>query len=593
MSEITNHIEEITGVTTANTDFIESAQRFAASSIPSDLMLWAITETVPGTHGGNTSNQQITLPIKTDSLIFVRRDQFEAKKVDGSMRGFIGNTASLYQATDTFPKYYIADGNRVIVKPDPDNTYTAHAQYVDYSKINEDSDLRNAVVFHASSSEFSKLATDGLYSWTSPSAPVAPASPSFTYADASVNDMIKPLIDISDMASMTESAPTYTAPVLESRVAFTNFSSGLIETDPGTFNIVAVPPVSPSDPGFTTPAISSVTISNIGTPPTYTAPVVGGDATELSSMSALDYENAIDRASDADEWDQWFATAAHLIEDEEDSELASSQLQKINIYITAYSQAMQNQLNIFNDANAEYQAKLQEAIKQVDINAQEAQQETNLLLEQESQEYSASIQKYSADLNKYQADVSKEVQKYQQQLAQYQLELSTSAQAWQKEESDKVSRYQSEVQNNINVFNKENVLYQQDIQRKVQNLQKDAQEAIQNAQNDIAVSKSNLDKDIQINLQNAIKDFEQDVQEYAAKMQKYTTELNQYQLDITEQTQESSTKYQNTQYYERQSERYYKWAQSEVTQYIQNNSKMINQTIAAQAQAQQQQQYRR
>jgi len=593
MSEITNHIEQITGVATANTDFIESAQRFVSSSIPSDLMLWAITETVPGTHGGNTSNQQITLPVKTDSLIFVRRDQFEAKKVDGSMRGFIGNTSSLYEATATFPKYYIADGNRVIVKPDPDNTYTAHAQYVDYSKINEDSDLRNAVVFHASSSEFSKLATDGLYSWASPSAPVAPASPSFTYTDASVNDMIKPLIDISDMDSMTESAPTYTAPVLESRVAFTNFSSGLSETDPGTFNIVAVPPVSPSDPDFTTPAISSVTISNIGVPPTYTAPVVGGDATELSSLDNLASANTIDVATDSKEFDQWFSTAAHLIEDEEDSELASSQLQKINIYITAYSQAMQNQLNIFNDANAEYQAKLQEAIKQVDINAQEAQQETNLLLEQESQEYSASIQKYSADLNKYQADVSKEVQKYQQQLAQYQLELTTSAQAWQKEESDKVSRYQSEVQNNINVFNKENVLYQQDIQRKVQNLQKDAQEAIQNAQNDIAVSKSNLDKDIQINLQNAIKDFEQDVQEYAAKMQKYTTELNQYQLDITEQTQESSTKYQNTQYYERQSERYYKWAQSEVTQYIQNNSKMINQTIAAQAQAQQQQQYRR
>ena len=215
MSEITNHIEQITGVATANTDFIESAQRFVSSSIPSDLMLWAITETVPGTHGGNTSNQQITLPVKTDSLIFVRRDQFEAKIVDGSMRGFIGNTSSLYEATATFPKYYIADGNRVIVKPDPDNTYTAHAQYVDYSKINEDSDLRNAVIFHACSSEFSKLASSKVTDWTDLAVPVPPSSPSFG-SDLSISSSapVAPSLS-SNSVSFSTSVPTYTAPVMQ------------------------------------------------------------------------------------------------------------------------------------------------------------------------------------------------------------------------------------------------------------------------------------------------------------------------------------------------------------------------------------------
>ena len=124
-------IQNITGVSDANDDFIRSAQKFVVSSTPSDLLLWAITETVPASHGGNNSNQQITLPVKTDSLLHVRRDQFEALNVDGDMRGFIGNSNSLHLATNTFPKYYIADGNRVIVKPDPDDTYTAHAQYID------------------------------------------------------------------------------------------------------------------------------------------------------------------------------------------------------------------------------------------------------------------------------------------------------------------------------------------------------------------------------------------------------------------------------------------------------------------------------
>ena len=447
-------IENITGVSDADNQYIISAQKYAVASVPKELLKWAITETVAASHGGNNSNQQITLPVKTDSLVYVRRDQFEASLVDSSMRGFIGNSNSLHLATATFPKYYIADGNRVIVKPDPDNTYTAHAQYVDFSKIDDDSDLRNAVVFHAAAKEFSQLATD-------------------------------------------ETAPTYTAPVLEASTSFSNFSSGLSETDPGVFSLTAVQPSAPSDPSFSTPAIDTITISNLGIPPTYTAPVVGGDATELSSLDDLDTNNTIDEHADQPEWDQWFATAAHLIEDEEDIELAGAQIQKISAYIQAYSGAMQNQLNVFNDANTEYQGKLQEAIQQSQINAQETQSEASLLLQKENQEYGAKLQKYSSNLNKYQADVTKEVQEYQQKLSQYQLELSTSSQAWQKQESDKVSRYQSEVQNSLNVFNKENAVYTQRIS-----------------------------------------------------------------------------------YYEGASDKYYQWAQAEIMQYIQNNSKMIERTMA-------------
>jgi len=447
-------IENITGVSDADNQYIISAQKYAVASVPKELLKWAITETVAASHGGNNSNQQITLPVKTDSLVYVRRDQFEASLVDSSMRGFIGNSNSLHLATATFPKYYIADGNRVIVKPDPDNTYTAHAQYVDFSKIDDDSDLRNAVVFHAAAKEFSQLATD-------------------------------------------ETAPTYTAPVLEASTSFSNFSSGLSETDPGVFSLTAVQPSAPIDPSFSTPAIDTITISNLGIPPTYTAPVVGGDATELSSLDDLDTNNTIDEHADQPEWDQWFATAAHLIEDEEDIELAGAQIQKISAYIQAYSGAMQNQLNIFNDANTEYQGKLQEAIQQSQINAQETQSEASLLLQKENQEYGAKLQKYSSNLNKYQADVTKEVQEYQQKLSQYQLELSTSSQAWQKQESDKVSRYQSEVQNSLNVFNKENAVYTQRIS-----------------------------------------------------------------------------------YYEGASDKYYQWAQAEIMQYIQNNSKMIERTMA-------------
>jgi TRAP-type mannitol/chloroaromatic compound transport system substrate-binding protein len=122
------------------------------------------------------------------------------------------------------------------------------------------------------------------------------------------------------------------------------------------------------------------------------------------------------------DFDEWFHIAGQYIEDQEDVELASAQIQKISTYLQAYSQEIQNQLNTFNDANTEYQAKLQEAIQQAQIDAQkaqaqsqidatDAQQEASLLLQKENQEYATKLQKYSAEIGAYQADVNEEAQK--------------------------------------------------------------------------------------------------------------------------------------------------------------------------------------
>ena len=227
------NIENITGVTDADDNFIRSAQKFVVASIPKNLLKWAITETVPATHGGDNDPQQVTLPVRTDNIISVRRDSYAAKEVPAEERGFIDNTSSLKKATNIFPKYYIADGNRVIAKPDPDSTYKIYVMYIDYTKVNDDSDLRNAVVYHACASEFTKLAV-------------------------------------------------------------------------------------------------------------YSAPTVGGTADELTDITALDTENTIDDFDgNSIEVDQWFATAAHLIEGEEDVELAQAQLGKISTYINAYGAELQ------------------------------------------------------------------------------------------------------------------------------------------------------------------------------------------------------------------------------------------------------------
>tara|TARA_R110002020_G_scaffold135244_1_gene302066 strand:- start:236 stop:1966 length:1731 start_codon:yes stop_codon:yes gene_type:complete len=122
-------------------------------------MLWAGTSTAVGSHGGDSSPTAITLPQPTDSIIDVQRNGFSAEQVSESMQGFIANTASLHLATETFPKYYLQAGNKVIVKPNPSDSETALVNYVDFLKVDDDCDLRGAVVFHAASKEFEKLAS--------------------------------------------------------------------------------------------------------------------------------------------------------------------------------------------------------------------------------------------------------------------------------------------------------------------------------------------------------------------------------------------------------------------------------------------------
>ena len=469
-------IENITGVSDADDQFVKTAQKWVVSSIPKDLMLWAGTSTAAGTHGGDSSPTEITLPQPTDNIIDVQRNGFSAEEVPESMQGFIANSSSLHLATETFPKYYLQAGNKVIVKPNPSDSETALVNYVDFLKIDDDCDLRGAVIFHACSSEFSKLASS------------------------------------NTGVTFTQSAPVYIPPIMEDRTVFSSYTSGLSETDPGTLTITAVSPQTPSLPSIGAGSVSPITIASLPSAPNYTAPAVTGDTQEITAANVA---GSTGTAADRLNFQHWYDVLADFIEDEEDSELAAVQLQKINSYIGAYQAAIQNQLNIFNEGNAVYQAALQRNIQQSQIDMQDAQKEADLTLQAAIQDYTLELQKYGADVNKYQAEVNTQVSEYSQKLSHYQTELQTSLQAWQQESNEKVARYQAKVQDAINKFNEENAEYQAQLQVSIQN--------------------SNLKPN----------------------------------------------------HYANESKKYYEWAVQEINMYIQNNSKIIGRTMAAQAAQQQ------
>tara|TARA_E500000305_G_scaffold98505_1_gene90100 strand:+ start:104 stop:1462 length:1359 start_codon:yes stop_codon:yes gene_type:complete len=160
------------------------------------------------------------------------------------------------------------------------------------------------------------------------------------------------------------------------------------------------------------PSLSSNQVAVLGTAPVYTAPSIGGETEELTGAIT---DGGIGTDADFQDVSDWWEVLGHMIEDEEDNELASAQIQKISTYLNAYAQAMQNKLNIFNDANVEYQAALQRAIENARLSSQDDAQAL--------QKYQAQLQSYSNDLNNknqiFSSALQRATTKYNWFIAQY------------------------------------------------------------------------------------------------------------------------------------------------------------------------------
>jgi hypothetical protein len=559
-------IENITGVSDADDQFIVSAQKFVVSSIPKDLLKFAQTASSASTDGSAISYT------RNDSIIDVQRSGYSCKEISFSESIWSTTTGSLKKATSSFPVYW-HQNDGVKISPATDGSNAGYIFYVSSSKIDDDSDLRNAVIFRAASSEFSKLSSTQLPTSAISFYSVPPDTPSLTTVSysgpGSDLDAISPTFTTATLAASsvyTGSAPDYTPPTI-TKVAFKAFyddtsnANPFGDNDPGAFSISAVTPVQPDIPNFTFSVTTSL--------PSYTSPKVGGVTEGLSdAMTAL---TGGVYGADADflDFSKWFTVAGEFIEDEEDSELAAVQLNKISTYISAYSQDMQDKLNSFNTELQTYQAELQKEL-------QEAQYE-------QQSEHQSSLQQYQAEVGAYSADVNKEVQEYQQKLSRYSNELNMAFQAWSKTESDNISVFQADISNELNEYNKELALYQTAIQESMQEIQVANQVNIAQAQSDLQVAIGNEDRSQQRLLQNAVNEMQEIINNNNSLLQKYQAETSTFSAEVNKEIQEYQTQVQISQKYGMEAEKYYKWSQSEVSSYVQNNSKMISAMMSSKA----------
>ena len=472
------------------------------------------------------------------------------RKIPASMQSRVVDTESLNYASKYNPAYIIDDNGKVNVYP----VASANNGYRVFFVNNVPTDETNEVALIHSHSDIKWFPNDKVYLVVMYA---GMRSLQAKMVDTTITDLTVTVVppDVPLLAStsisFSQAAPAYTKPTLTTRVSFEDFfnttedSNPFGDNDPGALTISVSAPTAPSLSTITFSSIdsavdatlvaaaTSTTLGGSTTPPAYTkpgfvAPTIGGTADELTDITALDSENTIDDFDgNSIEVDQWFATAAHLIEDEEDTELAAAQLQKIQTYITAYQAELgkqiqvyqtdiQNELNEFNKENVSYQSSVQEAMAEFQsanqIAISNAERSQNRQLQNSANDMKVlfdtntqAIQKYQAEIQSYQQSVADEVQEYNTKLQRYTTELNTAFQAWGKTETDSLQQYTADIQQELNEFNKENAAYQAQLQVSIQNAQlenQDEQFKVQKYQAEYAGYTAEVNEQVQAYTQN-------------------------------------------------------------------------------------------
>lgn len=262
------------------------------------------------------------------------------------------------------------------------------------------------------------------------------------------------------------------------------------------------PPIPPADPSLTTPLIIM--------PP---APVYGGATKALNVSTAM-------------------STITTQIETNHDIELAAQKINQVSAALQDFTVEIQDALNSFNQQSVKYQAEIQKEIEEARLINSKEKDEYALRLEKfnaEVQIYNAKINaeisKFSANqvqhlvnlwtnraqvvINEYQAKAGTIIQKYSAEISaksnftnsevsifgaelqrkaqlnssnldRYKTEMDGAIQKWNLYElqglqakwiaqrSTEIAKYQADITKAAHEFNEANVIYQADIQKKIQ-----------------------------------------------------------------------------------------------------------------------------
>ena len=152
---ITAEIKDITGVSTADVDFIPSAQKFVVANVPKNLLMFAQTQSSTFTGGVGVS-------VDADTITEVQRNGYSCNQISIAESKWASDSGSLKKATSTHPVWW-NDNGVIKILPEPAGSEDGYYYFIDHTKIDDNSDLRNVVINYACFKEFAKLMMDSTH----------------------------------------------------------------------------------------------------------------------------------------------------------------------------------------------------------------------------------------------------------------------------------------------------------------------------------------------------------------------------------------------------------------------------------------------
>ena len=459
MASLLAQVQDITGSSNANvTDYLNRGANFVSASLPRHL-LWSFTEETSfasskvtiaswasdsgnaqltsSSHGfavtdrvlisGSTSNDGIYIPVSvathtitlpiahstqasagyafkltkfdTSSIHSVRRNQYPAERVSEEDRGLVLDSTSLSYPSNNYPKY-IVEADSVIPVPFPDGKDEGKVIHLSAPNYDDSSpfsygEYDHIIVKYASALDFTARASSTAPSWTDISVPVVP-SVSDLGSDLSISSVSPVIPSVDDIiVTLPTNTPSYISPVLS------------VSTFSKTF------------PSFVAPVMGGLDYTSVDTSLAEEDPELVGS--KLGKINAQINEFTSKMRSNLEEFQ-----ASQADYNQEFAEYQFEVTNNFKEWAQNYTIAQQK----FNEDNTVYQAELQKAIKDADLDLNIKGQE---------------LQKFQSEMSLYTQNVNNEIKEHMERIAKAREQWTQDSAKYQAE----LNKYSGEIQHNV------------------------------------------------------------------------------------------------------------------------------------------------
>ena len=332
--------------------------------------------------------------------------------------------------------------------------------------------------------------------------PDVPALPAISYVNASVGDAITAAVD--------------SIAVAQDSISVAQDSITVGPTDAAGVTDAEAPPDAAGVTDVQAPTDAAGTGSTASTASAYVKPTVQDSTGATGSLTSLLTDGVAGDAADQLDFDTWWELLGDMIEDDEDIELAASQVSKIRTYIDAFRAEVQS-------ASAAMQATIEDARQSTQASIATAGDATR-----------ASIANAANDVSTNNASMSSLTQA---SIANASNDVSTN-------NASIASLTQASVANASNDVNASITKMRESTGAATAKMQQSTSAATSKMQLSTQASIEKMRQSTSVNVQNASQTLEATMQDYRMTLNRFSEEVKEFSAEVAKELQEQTLKFQ-------------------------------------------------